>query len=209
MTVGVDDHADASCNGRPTNTGDKRMVLSPSSADADVERFTGTATRIADIDIVTTSGHILTGAKTQRDVVLAGGVVYERTRAAGRVPEAGCVAKERIGTGGCVATAGGIAKERVKTDGRVIGAMCGVEAEKRILTLSGVEEGIASVRWRINRPRRRRERKTGERQCDENCCVFGLSQRIHGSSFLFARYVDSAIRRSGKGEEPSGKMASA
>jgi hypothetical protein len=35
-------------------------------------------------------------------------------------------------------------------------------------------------------------------------CVFGLSQRIHGSSFLFPRYVDSVIRGSGRGEEPSG-----
>src|SRR4030095_2562868 len=57
----------------------------------------------------------------------------------------------------------------------------------------------------------RREREPpqaeSERQCDENCqncCVFGLSQRIHGSSFLFPRYVDSASYGSGRGEEPSG-----
>src|SRR5437899_12689912 len=56
--------------------------------------------------------------------------------------------------------------------------------------------------------RQRRKRKTGEHEWDENwqnCCVFELSQRIHGSSFLFPRYVDSAIRGSGRGEEPSGE----
>jgi len=31
-----------------------------------------------------------------------------------------------------------------------------------------------------------------------------LNQWIHGSSFLFPRYVDSVIRGFGRGEEPSG-----
>jgi len=31
-----------------------------------------------------------------------------------------------------------------------------------------------------------------------------VNQRIHGSSFLFPRYVDFAIRGFGRGEEPSG-----
>jgi hypothetical protein len=51
------------------------------------------------------------------------------------------------------------------------------------------------------------ERGHGSNQCDENwqsCCVLGLSQRMHGPSFLFPRYVDSAIRGSGRGEEPRG-----
>lgn len=39
----------------------------------------------------------------------------------------------------------------------------------------------------------------------QNCCVFGLSQRLHGSSFLFPGYVDSAIAGSGRGKEPSGR----
>ena len=58
----------------------------------------------------------------------------------------------------------------------------------------------------------RRKRKADERQCDENwqnCYVFGLSQWLHGSSFLFLRYVDCAISGSRRDEEPSGEKSSA
>ena len=77
-------------------------------------------------------------------------------------------------------------------------------------TCSGVGDGHFLIK-RLGE-KLRRERKASERQCDENwrnCFVFGLSQWIHGSSFLFPRYVDSAVRGSGRGEEPSAEMSSA
>jgi hypothetical protein len=110
---------------------------------------------------------------------------------------------------GRVEEAGRIAKERFKTDRRVGAAGC-VRTE-RLITQERVEVADVAA-FLTNRLRCRRQRKPGERQCDENwqnCCVFGLSQRIHGSSFLVPRYVDSAIRGSGRGEEPSGEMSSA
>ena len=42
-------------------------------------------------------------------------------------------------------------------------------------------------------------------QTSQNCCVFGLSHRLHGSSFRFPGYVDSAIAESGRGKEPIGR----
>ena len=49
------------------------------------------------------------------------------------------------------------------------------EAEERISTLSGVEVGIASVRWRSDRARRRRKRKAAKREqnrCECNVSIF-------------------------------------
>ena len=53
--------------------------------------------------------------------------------------------------GGCVGTADGVAKERFKTNRRVVAAGC--QAKERILTLSSVLVGVASVRWWANRLR--------------------------------------------------------
>ena len=50
--------------------------------------------------------------------------------------------------------------ERSSTGGRVVSA--GGEAKESVVSLSGVEAGIASVWWRGNRLRRRRKRKPGE-----------------------------------------------
>ena len=50
--------------------------------------------------------------------------------------------------------------ERRRTGGRVVSA--GGEAKESVVSLSGVEAGIASVWWRGNRLRRRRKRKPGE-----------------------------------------------
>src|SRR5438128_4223425 len=60
-----------------------------------------------------------------------------------------------------------MAVERLKPDGRVFFGRVfatGCETEERVVTLSGVLVGIASVRWWINRSSRGRERKTNERQ---------------------------------------------
>ena len=91
-----------------------------------------------------------------------------------------------------------------KTDGRV--EVAGCEAKERIITLSGVVVGIASVRWRGNRLRFGESAKQPSVRAMRTgrVVVFGLNQRIHGSSFLFPRYVDSVNCGSGRGEEPSG-----
>ena len=101
--------------------------------------------------------------------------------------------------------ASGVVVERVIAHGRIVQASR--ETKKRIFALSSVLTGIASVRRWVNRLHSWRKRKADERECDENwpnCCVFGLSQRIHGSSFLFPRYVDSVLWGLGRGAEPSG-----
>ncbi len=56
----------------------------------------------------------------------------------------------------------------------------------------------------VNRLSRGREPKADEHQRDEKRqnCRFELNKWIHGFSFLFPRQIDSAIRGSGRGEEP-------
>ena len=84
-------------------------------------------------------------------VVGAGSVAKERDKTGGRVVVAGCVASERAITGGRVGAAGGIALESICTECRVVGA--GSKAQERIISLGGVEAGIASVRRRVYRLR--------------------------------------------------------
>ncbi len=101
-------------------------------------------------------------------VVAAGGVEIERVNTGGRVGAAGSVAVERCSTGGRVLDATGVLIERFPTNGRV--AVAGSEAEKRILALSGVKVGIASVRCRAKlRPSRwgKGKRCNGERNEEE------------------------------------------
>jgi hypothetical protein len=59
-------------------------------------------------------------------------------------------------------------KERIKTQARIVDTGC--EAEERILTLSRVAAGIASVRRRADPEsvRGRRKPKAGERERDQN-----------------------------------------
>ncbi len=57
--------------------------------------------------------------------------------------------------------------ERPISNRRVVGAEA-CETEKRILTLSGVEVGIASVRRRDNGSTYRRKRKAAEHEGNEN-----------------------------------------
>jgi hypothetical protein len=86
-----------------------------------------------------------------------------------------------------VVRAGCVALQRIKPHRRIVSTSR--ETKERIVTLSGVLVWIASIPCWGHPSRLRRKRKAGEHQCDEhwqNCCVFGLSQRIHGSSFLFS-----------------------
>jgi hypothetical protein len=125
-------------------------------------------------------------------VAAASGVAEKCNNADGRVDVAGSVVKERISTDCRVDAAGGVVKERVITKERVV-----------------VGEVAALLTDRL---RFRRKPKAAEHECDEkwqNCCVFGLSHWIHSSFFRFPRYIDSVIRGSGRGEEPSGEMSSA
>src|SRR4030095_12819503 len=95
------------------------------------------------------------------------------------------VGKQRVRTNRSVTAAVGVGKERIKANGRVHDASG--EAKKRIIARRRVTAGIAAIRRWENRLRCGREPKASERQCHEkwqNCCFFGLSQRIHGSSFL-------------------------
>ena len=71
----------------PTNASDKSAVVRALSADAD---FVGLArhSRVADIDVVTARGEILTGLKAQGDVAPAGCAI-ERLNTSGRVGAAG------------------------------------------------------------------------------------------------------------------------
>src|SRR5262249_35447699 len=104
-----------------------------------------------------------------------------------RVEGAGVVATERTSTGGRVLSAGRIVHERVITQERV--------AEAEVAALSTIGSRL------------RRKRKHCDRHFDENwqnCCVFGLSQRIHGSSFLPPQSYVLVVCGSGRGEEPSG-----
>src|SRR5678815_1748258 len=117
---------------------------------------------------------------TVRSVGVARGVVKKRSTTVGRVVEPGGVRSESTTTDCCVAFAAGVAQKRVSTQEGV-----------------GVEKVAA---FSANGPRLRRKPKAAERYCHENwqnCCVFGLSQRIHDSSFLFPRYIGSTIRGSG------------
>src|SRR5437899_2317540 len=111
-----------------------------------------------------------------------GGIAVESEIAEGGVLNTGGIAGERFGTNGSVAAAGGVAKKRFNTVGRVVAAGCvviervkpdcrvaaaGCEVEEGISALSGVEVGIASVRWWVDRSSCRRKRKAGEREGDE------------------------------------------
>jgi hypothetical protein len=94
-------------------------------------------TLIADVNIVTAGGEILTGLKAQRDVaapgcaakgiktggcvVVSATIVYERLNTVGRVAVSVVVLQRRV-TGGCVVLAGKVARERTGTAGRVVAA---------------------------------------------------------------------------------------
>src|SRR5439155_8477503 len=137
--------------------------------------------------------------------VVAGALITkQRCIAERRVIDALVAVTERSGTDSRIIAAAAHTDQRLKTDrGIVFSAGNGQES---ILALGGVPAGITSIwRW-IDGSGLRRKRKADE--CDENwqnCCVFGLSQRIHGSSFLFPRYVDSAIRGSRRAKNLAGK----
>jgi hypothetical protein len=78
----------------------------------------------------------------------------------GRVVVAGCVINERALPVRRVVVPGRVGLECKTTRDRVTVAGC--KAEKRIITLSSVVAGVASVRWRVNRSRRWRNRKQAE-----------------------------------------------
>src|SRR5437867_1564540 len=153
------------CNSRPSNAGDEGIRLGSWRADADRIGLARDTT-IANVDIVTAGREILAGSKAERDVAVAGGVLKERQNPCGRVVAAGCIGVEgvaanrgvfctdgvivhRFPTNGRVVEPGGVEKEGLIACRRVVDAAC--EAKERILTLSGVIAGIASVRWRVNR----------------------------------------------------------
>src|SRR5439155_27218095 len=100
------------------------------------------------------------------DVAVAGCLRKQRPNPCRRVLAAGCIGVEavtanrgvvcadgvivhRFPTTGRVVEPGGVEKEGLIACRRVVDAAC--EAKARILTLSGVIAGIASVRWRVNR----------------------------------------------------------
>src|SRR5207245_1878239 len=93
-------------------------------------------------------------------------VAIERTKTVGRI-EAGCVVKKRERTSSRSFRAGGKTMERHKTNRRVVEADCCIEAEERLITLSGVLVGIASVRCWVNRSSRRGKRQPCEGEGDE------------------------------------------
>ena len=90
--------------------------------------------------------------------------------ASGGVSVAGRIARERNNTVGRVVVAGGVVKERIIPRCRVAEAAC--NAEKRILTLGGVEIRITAVRRWINCPDSRRKREAGEAGYDEKAGEF-------------------------------------
>src|SRR4029077_1172652 len=111
----------------------------------------------------------------------AGGVTPERFKTVGRVCPAG-VLKERSPPGGRVRATAYVVKKRIKTDRRIVVTGCVVverfkpiggvidarrDAEKRILTLSCVEAGIASVRRRADRLCHLRKRKARKHERNE------------------------------------------
>ena len=79
----------------------------------------------------------------------------------GAMPPMKCweIVADKLSAAGCVV------KERLKTEGGVLDAGC--EAQKRVITLSGVAIGIASVRRWINRSHSWRKRKQAEHEEDD------------------------------------------
>src|SRR5204862_3536541 len=95
-------------------------------------------------------------------IVVAGHVVRERSETSSGVEDTGCVARECCSADRRVFLARCVPVKRSESDRRVVGSDC--QAEERIITLSRVLAGIASVRWWINGPDGGRERKAAERE---------------------------------------------
>src|SRR5436309_85404 len=99
-------------------------------------------------------------------VAVAGCVQIERPTTSGRVTLAGCVECERANTVGRVVDARCVAGERTKTNACIAGARC--EAEKGVITFSGIVIWVASVRWWAQlRSGRREKRKASEHEGDK------------------------------------------
>src|SRR5439155_24530289 len=126
--------------------------------------------------------------------VVAGALITkQRCIAERRVIDALVAVTERSGTDSRIIAAAAHTDQRLKTDrGIVFSAGNGQES---ILALGGVPGGITSIwRWIAGSGLRRNGKAV---ECDDNwqdCRVFGLSQRLHGSYVPFPRYVDCALR---------------
>src|SRR5437762_3260683 len=175
VTTAIYNYPYTSGHSVPANAGDKGVSLPLVTAVADADcvgfAYRGCWHRVSrlflfgygvgdDVNIVTARREILTGSCAQGDVAPADCVASKRSPTVGRVEVGGCAVTERQKTGGRVAGAGCVGIERRRTGGRVVSA--GGEAKESVVTLSGVEAGIASVWCRGNRLRRRRKRKPGE-----------------------------------------------
>src|SRR5215813_4006564 len=95
MAGGVYKNRHARRNGRSTNSGDECIGLLCCATDADSIGF-ATHTFIANIDIITARGAVLTGSNAQCDVVASSGVVQKRVVTDGRVACAGCIENEGL-----------------------------------------------------------------------------------------------------------------
>ena len=100
-------------------------------------------------------------AKPGGYVVVASGIVIQRSRPVGRAMIAREVTEERSIAGRGVLVASGVAMECFKTNGHIPDSAS--EAKERVSALGGVGAGISSIRCRANCPRCRQERKAGKR----------------------------------------------
>jgi hypothetical protein len=100
----------AACHRRPGDTSDVGGRLRALSADADGIGIAGRAQR-TDLDIVATSGGVLSSLEADRDVVAAGGVVAESARSGGGVIEACGVVQQAVIPARRVVQAGRVAEE--------------------------------------------------------------------------------------------------
>src|SRR5437016_3138376 len=99
-------------------------------------------------------------SRTAGRIVQARGIALERYITNCRVLGAGGIGTERLIAGRSIIAAVGIAEECLKAQSGVAGSP--VKELKGEIALGGVATGIASVRWWVNRPQCRRQRKTGQ-----------------------------------------------
>ena len=156
LTAGIDNHSHPAGHRGAEDASDKRTGLRPLLADADSVCIARNAS-VADVDVVSASGDILTGLKAHCDVAAARCEPIKRPLTLSGVVAAGCELIERPTPASRVAVASGVALECVKTVGGVVIADCITQecietsrcvldaariAKKRISTIGRVAAGI-------------------------------------------------------------------
>lgn len=122
MAAVVDLHFDAVRDRLSVNACDERVLLRPSSPDADFARFARYPCG-ANIYVVATGSEVGAGLEAEASVVRAGGIASERCISARDVVVAAGVAMERVKTVGRVRVPG-VVEERLKASRRVKVACC-------------------------------------------------------------------------------------